>query len=399
MPKNIVFCADGTWNGPNSKDDDNDGIPDTTNVWKAFCTLAGDAKLDSVLLASEQELEQTGPEAQVAKYLHGVGDSRNVAIKLLGGVFGNGIIARIVRGYTYVSRNYEPGDAIILIGFSRGAYTVRALGGMIADVGLLNPQKFDLSDKEHAYMLGINAWRRHREARVKARQNAGGLLGIFSALMRHLPQFAFDTSEPDDTVPVDSIKAIGVWDTVGSLGIPLYLGANGSDVDVFRFADTALSNKVAFGVHALSLDEQRSDFTPTFWDARDGITQALFAGAHADVGGGYPTDESGLSDIACTWMLERLGDPAIGLHVKPQPWAFKPDFFGMGHEPWTQPPFNLLPKGPRTPIPFPKDVGAHISIAHRMGIDPKTGQRVAVTLKYLPTALAEQLGTNMVWMD
>jgi hypothetical protein len=195
------------------------------------------------------------------------------------------------------------------------------------------------------------------------------------------------------------IRAIGVWDTVGSLGIPLYLGANGSDVDVFRFADTALNNKVQFGVHAISLDEQRADFTPTFWDQRDGVTQALFVGAHSDVGGGYPVAESGLSDIACDWMLRRLSDQAVGLRVKPEPWPFKPDFFGASHEPWAVPPFSLLPKGPRTPIPFPQDVGAHVSIAHRMGIDPVSGQRVAVTLKYLPATLAAQLGTNTRWID
>jgi uncharacterized protein (DUF2235 family) len=399
MAKNIVFCADGTWNGPNSKDDDNDGIPDTTNVWKLFCTLAGNPKQDSVLLASEQEIEEPGPNGQVAKYLHGVGDSRNIAIKLLGGVFGDGLIARIVRGYTYISRNYEPGDAIFLIGFSRGAYTARALGGMIADVGVLNRANYDPDNKEQAYELGIKQWRRHRETRIAARQNAGGLAGLFSSLVRHLPLFASDPPQPNETLPVDMIRAIGVWDTVGSLGIPLYLGANGSDVDVFRFADTALNNKVQFGVHAISLDEQRADFTPTFWDQRDGVTQALFVGAHSDVGGGYPVAESGLSDIACDWMLRRLSDQAVGLRVKPEPWPFKPDFFGASHEPWAVPPFSLLPKGPRTPIPFPQDVGAHVSIAHRMGIDPVSGQRVAVTLKYLPATLAAQLGTNTRWID
>jgi uncharacterized protein (DUF2235 family) len=184
MPKNIVFCADGTWNGPNSKDDDNDGIPDTTNVWKLFCTLAGDPKQESVLLASEQEIVEPGAGGQVAKYLHGVGDSRNIAIKLLGGVFGDGLIARIVRGYTYISRNYEPDDAIFLIGFSRGAYTVRALGGMIADVGLLNKAEYDPDNKEQAYELGIKQWRRHREARLAARQNGGGLAGLFSSRAR-----------------------------------------------------------------------------------------------------------------------------------------------------------------------------------------------------------------------
>lgn len=397
MPKNIVFCADGTWNGPNS-DDNNDGIPDTTNVWKLFATLAGENTAESALLASEQEIEQTGDNAQIAKYLHGVGDSRNIAIKLLGGAFGSGLIARIVRGYTFISRNYQPGDSIILIGFSRGAYTVRALGGMIADVGLLNGARFDLTDKALAYRLGIMAWRKHREARVKARPDGGGLVAVFNAVAEFLPHFAFGELQPGETVDVDTIKAIGVWDTVGALGIPIYLDDENKDIDVFRFADTALNKKVQFGIHAISLDEQRTDFTATFWDARDGITQVLFAGAHADVGGGYPVAESGLSDIACEWMLGRLADPAIGLQLKPQPWAFKPDFFGVSHEPWAQIPFSVRPRGPRGPISFPSDIGAHVSIARRMGIDPQTGQRVAVTMQYLPAALSEQLGANRVWV-
>jgi uncharacterized protein (DUF2235 family) len=128
MPKNIVFCADGTWNGPN--EDDQDDVPETTNVWKLFLNIAGDPHNSSVLYANEQEVSLSlgGQCVQVAKYLHGVGDSRNPIIKMLGGVFGWGLIARIVRGYTFISRNYEAGDLIFIVGFSRGSYTARALG-------------------------------------------------------------------------------------------------------------------------------------------------------------------------------------------------------------------------------------------------------------------------------
>jgi uncharacterized protein (DUF2235 family) len=393
-------CADGTWNGPNA-DDDNDGVPDTTNVWKLFCTLRGDPTADSALLAEEQEIVEPGDGGQVAKYLHGVGDSRNVIIKLLGGAFGDGIIARIVRGYTYISRNYEPGDSIILIGFSRGAYTARALGGMIADVGLLNANSpnFDLSNKENAYRFGIMAWRKHREARVISRGSAT-LLDLFNRVADMLPHFAFTQLQPADTIAVDSIKAIGVWDTVGALGIPIYASQSDESIDVFKFADTALNAKVEFGVHAISLDEQRTDFTPTLWDARSGVTQVLFAGAHADVGGGYSAAESGLSDTACDWMLRQLSDPGtVGLHVKPSPWPLKPDWFIVGHEPWKNIPFNVRPTGPRSPIPFPASVGAHVSIAHKMGIDPVTGAPVPVTTPYVPTTLGADLANNRTWVS
>src|SRR5690242_11976985 len=98
MPKNIIFCADGTWNGPG-----NDNMADqATNVFRLFVNLDGEDDIGSTLLANEQERNLTvnGTMAQCAKYLHGVGDSHNVLIRLLGGTVGAGLIARIVRGYT-----------------------------------------------------------------------------------------------------------------------------------------------------------------------------------------------------------------------------------------------------------------------------------------------------------
>ena len=112
MPKNIIFCADGTWNGPGATDDDLSG--QVTNVYKMFINLDGVDDPDSALLANEQErrLVVDGTTLQCAKYLHGVGDSGNYLVKVLGGTVGAGLIARIVRGYTFISRNYEAGDKI-----------------------------------------------------------------------------------------------------------------------------------------------------------------------------------------------------------------------------------------------------------------------------------------------
>src|ERR1051325_3316229 len=122
MSKRIVFFADGTWNGPGQ---DDDGTADPTNVFKLFSNLDGVDTPDTTRLANEQEkaLRDAAGVAQVAKYLHGVGDSRNVLVRLLGGGGGAGLVTRIVRGYTFVSRNYEVDDRIFLVGFSRGAYT------------------------------------------------------------------------------------------------------------------------------------------------------------------------------------------------------------------------------------------------------------------------------------
>src|SRR5438034_4612044 len=123
VAKNIIFCADGTWNNPN-EDENSDQSADPTNVYKLFLCLDGTLSSNSLCNADEQEKDLTkdGATLQVSKYIHGVGDSRNPIIKLLGGAFGAGVISRIVRGYTFISRHYEPGANISIVGFRRGPY-------------------------------------------------------------------------------------------------------------------------------------------------------------------------------------------------------------------------------------------------------------------------------------
>jgi uncharacterized protein (DUF2235 family) len=149
MSKTIVFCADGTWNGPQEPDSD-DKTAHPTNVFKLFLNLAGKDTAGTYLLENEQERllsAADGSPQQVSKYLHGVGDSDNPLVQALGGSIGAGLVTRIVRGYTFISRNYAVNDRIYIIGFSRGAYTARALAGLIATKGLLDATKIDLTDK------------------------------------------------------------------------------------------------------------------------------------------------------------------------------------------------------------------------------------------------------------
>ena len=165
MAKHIVFCADGTWNNP-YEDETAEHPANPTNVYKLFLCLAGSLSLNSLLNSDEQEKEliDDGQTSLIAKYIHGVGDSRNLLNKLLGGAFGAGVISRIVRGYTFLSRNYAPGDDLVIVGFSRGAYTARALAGLIASQGLLGPQI--VQDQERAYRCGAQAWYRYRRATI-----------------------------------------------------------------------------------------------------------------------------------------------------------------------------------------------------------------------------------------
>lgn len=382
MAKNILFCADGTWNDPHQSED-NDTLPDPTNVFKLFTALDGKLNVDSTRLADEQELElrdAAGTLTQVAKYLHGVGDSRNPIMKLMGGAFGSGLISRIVRGYTYLSRNYEAGDRIFLIGFSRGAYTARALAGMIASQGLLRKALTD--DKEQAYRYGAEAWYRHRQRVVSDPSKLSHLMEIVSDLPAFLSR---DKLETEDFVEVEQIQAVAVWDTVGAMGVPEYSGA--ARKDAFKFADNKLHPKVRYGLHAIALDEQRHDFTPTLWEPDPArIKQVVFPGAHADVGGGYPQKdlESGLSDASLRWMLDELATREV-IFAKEPPLAIAPDPSGIAHSPWLHLPWNIpgVPLGPRQLKGVP-GLELHPSVAARLALLTVLYEPGQAARKYAP---------------
>ena len=361
MTKKILFCADGTWNSP-QQDENQDQTPDTTNVYKLFLRLEGDLSTDSIRAADEQEKAwvQDGHTLQVAKYIHGVGDSRNPILKIMVGAFGAGVISRIVRGYTFISRNHEPGDEITIVGFSRGAYTARALAGLIVSQGLLAPPL--TQDREQAYRCGAQAWYRYRRA-----ANQATLLAHLAEIVSDLPAFLSSLTLGDqDLVPVAGIACVGVWDTVGAMGFPEY-ASNGDRLDAFRFADTRLSPKVTQGFHALALDERREDFVPTLWEPAPNVTQVIFPGCHSDVGGGYPTTEreSGLSDGALNWMVEGL--QGRGVAFRSDSGLCLPDPAGTAHKPWLHGPWLILPEGTRS---FPEGMLLDRSVTARLAAGP-----------------------------
>lgn len=380
MSKIIIFCADGTWNGPN-EDEDSEGHPDhLTNVLKLFRRFGGTDTLGTDRLANEKErvLIEGNVKVQVAKYIHGVGDSNNPLVRLLGGAVGTGTISRIVRGYTFISRHYQPGDAIVLNGFSRGAYTARALGGMIAVMGLLRPELCPEGDKEAGYRLGIQTWRRYREARIKNE----GVLARLGELMACLDGvFAHDPS-PDSWIAVNAIAAEAVWDTVGALGIPSYV-KHGGRRDVYDFTDNKLSAKVLKGFHAVSIDDQRIDFTPTLWDADQRVTQVLFAGCHSDVGGGYPNEESQLSNISLLWMIDQL-ESQIGVRFQSDPLE-KPEMDALAdaHDPLRNLVFAMCPQGPRQ-LPGTARMCLSQSVLDRFGKPVKSDPSATAKAPYQP---------------
>ncbi|HEX4136974.1 MAG TPA: DUF2235 domain-containing protein [Bryobacteraceae bacterium] len=261
MSKRIVFCSDGTW--------DNSGK--NTNVYKIFKGL------------------QTTAD-QVPFYDDGVGSDGLPLEKLAGGAFGAGLFQKIKDGYSKISQVYEKGDEVFLFGFSRGAYTARCLAGMIAVCGLPTEDfSDDVVDKAfQAY--------RFKNQRADLLADLNKACDLFDA----------------------KLSMVGVWDTVGSLGIPAIFG--GVSPLVYGFLDTTLHPNVLHAYHALAIDERRCEFPATLWDSPapgQTLEQVWFCGVHCDVGGSYPDDPDGtaLADLTLAWMIGKAA--SLGLTFDP----------------------------------------------------------------------------------
>jgi uncharacterized protein (DUF2235 family) len=291
--------------------------------------------------------ESTSPPGavnpQTAKYLPGVGTQGNVILQVLGKGFGAGIAEQIVRAYTYLSRSLNDGDDIIICGFSRGAAAARALAGFVVGQGLLNPARYDPANKDAAYLRAIAAWYQYRLGQPNlARQQS--LTDISDDTGQPMP-----TLTPADYSPVNRIAAVGVFDTVSSVGIaqPDATGWLGYDFDI---ANRELDPRVATGFHALSADETRAVFVATYWTPRPGISQVIFPGNHSNIGGGYP--ETGLSDRALEWMLETLARQGLRYDLHNLTRGLLPNPLDAARDESGDLPWVFLPSTARD---FPKD--------------------------------------------
>jgi uncharacterized protein (DUF2235 family) len=220
----------------------------------------------------------------VVFYDRGIGTA-NLWDRVTGGAFGHGVTRNIEDAYRFLMHNYEPGDEIYLFGFSRGAYTVRSTAGLLRNSGLLK--------KDHAD--------RFREAMESYR----------SPSTPTDPESEAFRSRHSYEV---TIKFMGVWDTVGALGIPI-TRLNRLTRRRHEFHDVKLSRSIENAFHALAIDERRMSFQPTLWVRQPHPTQRVeqvwFAGVHSNVGGGY--QDSSLSDLALAWMLSRAEECDLAL--------------------------------------------------------------------------------------
>jgi uncharacterized protein (DUF2235 family) len=264
--KRIAVFLDGTWNN----------VDDNTNVWrlKSLCDKSAE---------------------QLVYYSAGVGTQSGQ--KLTGGMFGLGINEEVTAAYEWLIENYVDGAQLFIFGFSRGAFTARSLAGFISKCGLLKPgspvslaQMFDRYRKGTAPTVGALD---HDTASKLAQEDAW-----IKEYSRRIP-----------------IWFQGVWDTVGALGVPLPLAPNVSRSD-FAFLETDLHINDTHAYHAMAIDEHRKAFAPTLWVKNtpkvgdtfpprdlDHVEQRWFAGAHANVGGGYVNDL--IAQIPLEWLMKK----------------------------------------------------------------------------------------------
>lgn len=278
--RRLIICCDGTWNWPESRRE--------TNVVRMVRALKPD----------------DNGTAQIIHYHEGVGTG-NFIDRLVGGGAGVGLSASVKACYGFLVDNYQVGDEIFLFGFSRGAFVVRSLAGVIGEVGMMRKDEMrSFADVWKWYCLGKDARRKR--------------MGDLTALA------------PNRMHPVD-IECVGVWDTVGALGIP----GTRFCAKTYAFHDTSLGAHIRHAFQALAIDERRGNFQGAVWvpfdrtrrrrgaapeqvqehelmPKHDGpeqvqvqvLKQVWFPGVHSNVGGGYP--QHGMSDTTFIWMIDQL---------------------------------------------------------------------------------------------
>jgi uncharacterized protein (DUF2235 family) len=258
--KRLILLCDGTWLDAES--------PRPSNVLRLARAIA--------------PLGHDGVP-QVCLYHPGLG-ARGGFAALGAGAFGLGIDHEIQSLYRFLVLNHAPGDELFLFGYSRGAYTVRSLVGLLRNAWLLHKQHEALVPQ--AYHVYRTHWGPDAENALFFREPHARAVGV---------------------------RFLGVWDTVGALGIPLELFP-GFDAERHAFHDTTISRIVEHACHAVAIDERRAPFAPTLWHTRADRTrteQAWFSGAHGDVGGGHR--EAGLANISLRWMVDQAAHAGLSV--------------------------------------------------------------------------------------
>lgn len=292
--KRIIVCCDGTWNTPKQ------AYP--TNVFKISQAIRRDPP---------------GDMPQLVQYHEGVG-TLSLLDKVKGGAFGSSLWLHVIEAYRQIVQAYVPGDELYFFGFSRGAFTVRSTVGMMRKCGILRPDRTDLITSAYDLYRNGHVLPKSDGAKQFRRENSVAM-----------PKEAFVVEDEDAYVP--RVKFMGVWDTVGALGVPhpWVLGWGLGMLAAIparlvnwkhQFHDVSLSRTVENAYQALAIDEKRRSFHPTLWeqhpDARSQtLEQMWFSGVHSDVGGGNASKAQ--SDRSLAWIALKAHECGL---------AFNPDF-------------------------------------------------------------------------
>ena len=322
MTTNIVLLSDGTGNGSSS--------PFKTNVWRLYQAI------DIMPPVAGSNLPR-----QIVYYDNGVGTENFKPLAALGGAFGFGVWANVKELYTYVCRSYQLGDQVYGFGFSRGAFTIRLLMGLIGKCGIVKTKPHSEAKLLEAVQMAYEAYRRDFLLRASRHRNM-----LYHRVLRP-PRYLIEdgrqtnridlTNGKDDSIVQFFIDVpfLGVWDTVDAYGMPVDELKLAIDRRVWpmSFADRNPGSNIRTVRHALSLDDERPTFRPVLWNevvpapsapgsqaritlGRDRIQQVWFAGVHANVGGGYPDD--GLAYAALDWMMSEASTCGLRFYGPPR---------------------------------------------------------------------------------
>jgi uncharacterized protein (DUF2235 family) len=307
MTKKIIIFADGTGNAFTRQE---------SNVWRLY-----------------EAIDLTQPD-HLAHYVQGVGTSSFRLWATIDAATGLGVPANVRRAYEYLCRNWRPGDEIYMFGFSRGAFTVRTLIGMIHHEGLLATERADGLVPLPELREDIKAaWRSYRAKTAPFRlSEMSPLIPVVRALrqialgawrlVRSRPLYA--TLPNNDPRRQPEITFVGLFDTVEAYGVPLEEFRRAIDWGIWpiSFRNNRISPLVRKVCHALALDDERLTFHPLRIDlpagessTSDRVEEVWFAGVHSDVGGGYPED--GLAHVPLVWMIDRMRAAAAAASTAP----------------------------------------------------------------------------------
>ena len=303
MSKRIVLLSDGTGNSASKVW--------KSNVWRVF-----------------ESLDLRGDD-QIAFYDDGVGTSSFKPLAILGGVFGWGLKRNVLDIYKFLCANYQPGDQIYGFGFSRGAFTIRVLIGLILSQGLVRGD----TDAE-LYQNAKMAYRAYRAEKFHTIWRIEKLFRLIRDAVLYLFGVHYNKARNQ---AVDQIAFVGVWDTVAAYGFPIDEMARGFSQWIWplELPNRTFDLRIQRACHALSLDDERTTFHPVLWN-EDGVptkklSQVWFAGVHSNVGGGYPDDS--LAYIPLVWIMKEA--ETFGLKFKTIPNTPKdPDPDMMAYAEW-----------------------------------------------------------------